>query len=110
MNDNDYNKKFCTACDHYRGYICVEHREPSYKELQQQLMMAEKMSETRRAMLVDSYNNVTELCKEKDRYQSLFEEEKKSNLNNVMCYGEQVKDLQNELKSMNANRETWNNR
>jgi chromosome segregation ATPase len=115
--------------------IRIYERDQRIEKLTNRLAAAEKMSETRRVMLVDSYENVTKLCKErdelklkifdleseykyekcghshmqglvtkannrydklqieKDRYQSLFEEEKESNLNNVMCYTQQIKDL-----------------
>jgi hypothetical protein len=39
----DYERTFCSRCDVYRGYKCAEHREPSYKQLQQQLAGAEAL-------------------------------------------------------------------
>ena len=28
----------CRRCDRYRGYVCAEHREPSYAQLQQEIV------------------------------------------------------------------------
>lgn len=41
MSDNDYGRYMCPRCDIYRGYVCAEHREPSYEELKQRLAAAE---------------------------------------------------------------------
>lgn len=41
MDDNDYGRKFCSRCDTYRGYVCAEHREPSYASLTARLAEAE---------------------------------------------------------------------
>ena len=48
----DYEREFCTRCDNYRGYICAEHRKPSYEQLEQRLAAAE-------ALLREAVENVT---------------------------------------------------
>jgi len=32
------DRRNCCRCDHYRGYVCAEHREPSYAQLQKLLV------------------------------------------------------------------------
>lgn len=37
----DEERRNCQRCDNYRGYVCAEHRKPSYDELEQKLVTAE---------------------------------------------------------------------
>ena len=32
------DRRNCRICDNYRGYVCAEHREPSYAELQGEVL------------------------------------------------------------------------
>lgn len=33
----DYERQFCPRCDSYRGYVCAEHRKPSYENLESEI-------------------------------------------------------------------------
>lgn len=33
----DEERRNCQRCDHYRGYVCAEHREPSYESMKEAL-------------------------------------------------------------------------
>jgi hypothetical protein len=59
----DYQRTFCARCDNYRGYVCAEHREPSYEQLRQRLAAAEAERDTLRG-LVHCCPVCGESCKE----------------------------------------------
>jgi len=49
----DYEREFCARCDHYRGYVCAEHRKPSYESLTQRLAAAEaELDEVKRILSI----------------------------------------------------------
>ena len=45
MTLRDEEMRHCQRCDSYRGYMCAEHREPSYEKLRERLAAAEAVLE-----------------------------------------------------------------
>jgi hypothetical protein len=48
-------RRNCYHCDTYRGYVCAEHRDPSYSELIHQLEYAESLTCDTADDLVDKF-------------------------------------------------------
>jgi arginine deiminase len=57
-----------------RLMVALEAQTSEHAVTQELLVATEQMSETRREMLADSFDNVTALCKERDRMRTLLRE------------------------------------
>ena len=55
------DRRNCPRCDSYRGYVCAEHREPSYEQLQQRLSEVEAHESALGADVVRLLREVAEI-------------------------------------------------